>query len=760
MYKKRMLLTVIVFSLVFSMVFGSSVFADNIASPENQATEQSVKIKKDKAIQIAKTMLDDAGRYELSNVYLDPVWGMNRSRWSIDFYTNSEPMGSVNVGIDANTGEIIHYSNWDHYREQQNFIAKITRNEALKIAQDFLKSKFNFDMDSFELQKENPYNYMYRVGGVKELVQHDFNFVKKHNGIPVMNYMISVTVDGTDGKIRNYYNNSFEIDTSKLPSAEGILDETQAMEKYKESVNLALQYITSYEDKYFSPSKPKVILAYVPLRYINMIDAKSGKAINYDGSEIDLSTQQYKDLAENPVPLDPNATLKSKAVTEAEARAIAEEYKNMAEKLFEVDFDKNDGVTSHFYHSMNDNNLNYNWNINKNNEHTYFNISINSQTGHVVNMSMGRDNFDYEIQMKEGGKMPKVKEKVSWEQGKEKALELVKKILPDQYGFFADQNLEKPQYNEEIEMYMREHNYSYIRVVDGLRCRDNYINISIDRETGKMKNFYFNWLDADFPSASKIISKDEAVKKYFEEIKPNLSYYISTIYDPSIGQEKLSENPRLIYSFAGSGFWYSDIMIDAVTGKYIDWAGREIKIESGSGETVLQEHWAKRSTELLMAQGIINNPYIKYDEYVTRAEAVKMMSLAKGIQYYGNIQLGGPSFKDVPKDDKYYSYVENAVIQKILTKTGGNFNGSELITKEEFTKLLVNLMGYTDIAARSEIYKLTNAQNVGQDFIGSVAICYALDVLPVKDGATFVGNEKVTNAEAAVALYKALKYIR
>jgi hypothetical protein len=760
MYRKRMLLAVVVFSLVFSMVFGTAVFADNIESLENQATEQNVKIKKDKAIQIAKTMLDDVSRYEVGNIYLEPIWGMRRSSWNIEFYASSEPTGSVNIGIDANTGEIIHYNNWDHYREQQNFIAKITRSEALKIAQDFLKSKINFDMDSYELQKENPYNYAYRVGGVKEMVQHDFNFFKKHNGIPVQNYMISVSVDGTDGKIRHYYNSSIDIDTSRLPSVEGILDEDQAMEKYKDSVNLALQYITSYEDRYFGPSKPKVILAYVPLRYISMIDAKSGKAINYDDSEIDLSSQQYKELVENPVALDPNATLKSKAVTEAQARAIAEKYKDMAEKLFGVDFDENDGINRTFYQSMNDDNLNYNWNISKNNEHTYVNISINSQTGHVVNIGMGKNNFDYEIQMKEGGKMPKVNEKVSWKQGKEKALELVKKILPEQYGFFADQNVEKPQYSEEVEKYMKEHNYSFVRVVDGLRYRDNNINISIDRETGEMKNFYFSWLDVDFPSASKIISKDEAVKRYFEGIEPSLSYYIASIYNPSTGQEKLSENPRIIYSFSGSSSWYGDIIIDAVTGKFVDWAGREIKIESGPGETELQEHWAKRSTELLIAQGIIKNPYIKYDEHITRAEAVKMMSIAKGIHYYGNVQIGGPSFNDVSKDDDYYSYIENAVTQKILTKTGGNFNGSEAITKEEFAQLLVNLMGYTDIAAKSEIYKLTNAQNVNSDYIGSVAICYALDVLPVKDGAAFVGNEKVTNAEAAVALYKALKYIR
>lgn len=774
MNNRKSVLFITVFTLIFSMVFSSVASADSISEekkkvmlaageilPDSPPNEESVKIKKDQAIEIAKTMLDDASLYEVGNIFLNPKWGSNRSSWNVDFFMRQTPGGNANVTVDAETGEVIGFNTWQNYDSQQNFIAKITRPEARKIAEEFLQSKFKHDMDSYEFQKENPYAYGYRMGGVKEMVLYNFNYTKKINGVPLSKYNISVSVDGTTGKVRNYYCNRIDIDSSKLPSTQGILTADEAMNKYKDSVNVALQYITSYEEKPFGPSKPKVILAYVPSTYINMLDAVTGKAVNYDGSEIDMTREPYKQLAQNPVPMNPGAKLESKAVTEQEAKAIAEKYKAMVEGLFGITFDSNNReYYKPYYHGWQEDIWNFSWNINKNNENVYLNITINGKTGHVTNINIGRYNYDYEIQMKEGKKPAEVKEKANWKQGKEKAVELIKKIVPEQYGFFADQNVEELVFDEETKKYMREYGYSFIRVVNGLLYRDNNMNITIDRETGEMKNFYFNWSDLDFPSSSGIISKEEAAKKYFEGTEVKLIYFLQNIYDKVTGQEKFADAPKLVYSFNGKRNWYGNLIVDATTGKLVDWSGREIRMEASPDESQFPEHWAKRSTELLIAQGVIKNPYVDYDAELTRVEAVKMLSFAKGMLYYDMNQYTVPSFKDIPKDDEDYYYIENAIRQKILTETGGEFKGSEKITKEEFVRLLTNLMGFAEIAKKKDIYKVDGIKIKNPELVGSVAICYALDVLPVRDGYKFDGSEKVTYAEAAVALYKALSFIR
>ena len=770
---KRIASVVIALTLVFSILLSATVSADTISEekrklmiaageiPPGEITEDNVNIKRDAAIEIAKTMLEDASSYEVGNAYLNPRWGVGGSFWNVDFYKKQTPGGNANVSVDATTGEIFGFNFWDGYDQQQNFIAKMTRSEAREIAEKYLKEKFKLDLSSYELQKENPYEYGYRMGGVKEQVMYNFFYIKKINGVLLSNYSLYVGVDGTNGKVRSYNCNKINIDESQLPSTENAISTEEAMKKYIDSVNVSLQYITSYEEKYYGPAKQKIILAYVPSTYIGMLNAVSGKAINYDGTEIDLSKQEVRDLVENPTPLNPNAKLESKAITEDEAKMLAEKYKAMAEELFGVKFENNQNYyPKSYYYSGQEDIWNFNWYANINNRNVGLNIGISGNTGHIINLNL--NNYTYDMPPVDGGKPVEVKEKVTWAQGRDKALEFVKKIAPEYYGFYADLNVEEPAFTEETKKYMREYYYSYGRVVNGLRYRDNNIGVSIDRETGELKNIYFNWSDLDFPSTTGIIPKEEAVKKFFEGTEAKLSYYMRPTYDKEKGQEIFVQPPILIYSFNTKGFNYGNMVIDAVSGKIVDWGGREIRFQSASEEPVISEHWAKRSAELLIAQGIIKDPYIDLDANITKAEAVKMMSLARGMNYYyyDGRPLTTQSFSDVSKDDDYYYFIENAIRHKIITETGGKFKGEEEISGGEFVKLLVNMMGFSEIAKHNEVFSTAGMKNVRSSEKGYAAICYALDVLPVKDGETFDASDKVTCAEAAAALYKALQYIK
>ena len=775
MNAKRIISLISLVVFLSTALFGTSVFAAEadmsisqeklnlmIAAgepvPGQTVTEESVKIKKDKAIEIAKTMLENAADFESNNVYLNPGYGSMKTFWSINFYSKSVPAANAYVNVDADSGEVIGYNMWSNAYGQQNYIAKYTRGEALVYASDFLKNRIKYDVSDYELQPEDLYANTYKMGGVKEMFTYNFTYIRKLNGILLPTDTVYIGVDGTNGKVTSFNRNSMTVDLSKLPSAEDVLPSDKAFEKYKQSVNFSLQYITQYQDNpYGLAVKPKVLLAYVPTYYTDFLDAAKGVLINYDGSEIVVGSLGQS--GSKPVRMNPDAVLPAgSAKTETEARVIAEEYRKTAEKLLGVKFD-DVNANQQAYGPQNDS-WSFNWNKNAANTNYYFNLSVNKTTGRISNIGFGKYDYAYEKMMAPDQKLPEIKEKITWSMGREKALEAVKTLVPDQYGFYMDQNLKEPALTEEVKKTMREYNYFFTRVENGILFRDNNMGINIDRETGEVKSFYMSWSDVDFPQTSGIVTQEAAAAKYFEGLEAKLQYFQKNSYDQSSQMQKTDPVPVLIYSFVRKGLSYGGGMyIDAATGKLLDYSGREVKPIAGAAQSQLGESWAKRSVELLMAQGIIKNPYIDYDTELSRAEAVKLISLAKGNQYYYDYNLvQTQTFTDVPKENEYFPYVENAVRQGIITK-GTEFKGDEKITKEEFAVLLINMTGYADLAGKASIFKVDGLSVTDPANAGYVAICSALDFLPVKPGETFTGSGTLTLAEAAAALYKALSYV-
>lgn len=726
--------------------------------PGQTVTEENVKIKKDKAVEIAGTMLENASDFEANNVYLNPGYGSMKSNWSVNFYSKSIPAVNVYVSVDADTGEITGYNMWNNAYGQQNYVAKYTRAEALTYAEDFLKNRIKFNSGDYELQPEDPYAYAYSTGGVKNTFVYNFSYVRKINGILLPADTLYIGVDGTNGMVTSFNHNAAAVDMSKLPSATDVIPADKALEKYKQSVDFSLQYITQFQDSLYGMTpKLKVLLAYVPTYYTDYLDATKGVLINYDGSEFVAGSTGVP--GSKPVPMNPDAVLPAgSAKTETEAGIIAETYKKKAEELLGVKFD-DINMNQQVYGTMSDS-WYFNWNKNLENTNYSLNITINKTTGRVNNAGFSKYDYSNEQMMGSGQKLSEVKENTTWSMGKEKALETVKKLAPEQYGFYMDQNLKEPVLNDEAKKTMREYNYYFTRVENGILFRDNTISVNIDRETGEVKNFYMNWNDVDFPQDNGVVTKEAAMATYYNNLEPKLQYFQKTTYDLSSQMPKTDSVPMLVYSFVRKGYAYGGGMyINAASGKLMDYSGNEVKPAVSAAGSQLGDSWAKRSVELLIAQGIIKNPYIDYDMELTRAEAVKMLSLAKGYQYYDYSQIKTQTFTDVPSDSEYFPYVENAVGQGIIAK-GTEFRGDEKITKEEFAVLLINMTGYADLAGKSSIFKADGLNITNPANTGYIAICSGLDFLPVKPGETFNGSSKVTLAEAAAALYKALSYIR
>lgn len=726
--------------------------------PVPQISEEDVKIKRDKAIKIAGEILGDASGFESSDAYLNPGYGNMGPAWSINFHGESgDPAVNVSINVGADTGDIIGYNRWNGNSGQQNYVARFTRAEALAAADDFMKNRLKFSADDYELQPGNPYENSYGIGGVKQPFSHNFTYIRKLNGIYLPADTVYIGVDGTNGEVTGFSRNPSTIDMGKLPSAEDVLSPDKILPVYRSSLDLDLQYITRYRNDPYSASQTEVSLAYIPAYIADLIDAKKGVPVNYDGAQIITGNPERP--AVETVPMDPAAVLPPAAAkTEAEAGAIAEAYRRNVEKLLGIKFDDT-ASSRQVYYPQNDAGY-FNWSKNSETANYSLNMSVDKKTGRVGNLQFSRYDMLYEKMLASGQKPPEVKAGIAWDAGREKALETVKQIVPDQYGFFAEQSVKEPEISAEVGKTMREYNYYFIRIVNGIPFRDNTISVNIDRETGEVQNFYMNWTEAGFPKVDGVITKAAAEENYFKGLGARLQYLQKVSYDQQTQIVRYDPVPLLVYSIVRSGAGAGAAYIDAVTGKLVDFSGREIKPDASAAEPTPGGSWAQRSVELLTAQGIIKDPYIGYDSELTRAEAVKMLSVAKGIQYYYDYsQLTGQSFTDVPRDSEYFMYVENAVSQGIIAK-GTEFRGGEKITREEFAKLLVNLTGYAELAEKTAIFKTEGLKVSDPADAGYVAICSALDFLPVKPGEAFDGSGRVTLAEAAAALYKALSYIR
>lgn len=112
---------------------------------------------------------------------------------------------------------------------------------------------------------------------------------------------------------------------------------------------------------------------------------------------------------------------------------------------------------------------------------------------------------------------------------KEYAEKFVYEIVPETKGHLVLESVSPSIYN-------CSYTYTFYRIENGIKMPDNYVSISINFTDRSLNNFNAEWLyDVKIPSASGLISKDEASEKIGKKVDMELSYYIT--YDEE-GNEK------------------------------------------------------------------------------------------------------------------------------------------------------------------------------------------------------------------------------
>jgi len=102
--------------------------------------------------------------------------------------------------------------------------------------------------------------------------------------------------------------------------------------------------------------------------------------------------------------------------------------------------------------------------------------------------------------------------------------------------------------------------FTFYRVKNGVPLYENYISVTVDRDTGIVRNYYYNWNDdLSFPSTIKAITLEQAEKAYREKAGLKLVYKYSYDYE----NDEIKIFPAYVPVY---GSTYS---IDALTGELI-----------------------------------------------------------------------------------------------------------------------------------------------------------------------------------------------
>lgn len=156
------------------------------------------------------------------------------------YYSGSGGHGS-SIDINKETGEIINYYNQERdfdfmdEQENQNIKAKLTEEEALKKAMDYLQQYAPSSLSQHAYPLEGAGS-----GYQKAMNEYYFNFPRVKDGMIVSGNGINVSVSAEDGELYSLNVNYNKVDN--WPDVTKAADRNQALEAIKENINVRLIY--------------------------------------------------------------------------------------------------------------------------------------------------------------------------------------------------------------------------------------------------------------------------------------------------------------------------------------------------------------------------------------------------------------------------------------------------------------------------------------------------------------------------------------
>ncbi len=292
---------------------GRSMNSGPLTPEEQKAVEGAADIiTQQKAEQIARQTLNIDSGFKLNYVSLYNSWiNKDNYTWSMDF--SKQEKGSdyygANVTIDAKTGEVLYFYKSSPYNEKD--MPKYTREQSLKIAEDYIKSvqpekTREVEYTNWRQTERQPWE------GNEPPREYYFNFTRKANGAYFIDNGFTVAVDTAKGTITSYSLNWYKKD---LPAGDNVISADRANQVFLDQIGIQLQYVSTYPAEatkkiipppYDRPTPViKLVYGIKPGKPVN-VDPFTGKLLDYDGKPYETGNlTQYTDIrgcyAENQI---------------------------------------------------------------------------------------------------------------------------------------------------------------------------------------------------------------------------------------------------------------------------------------------------------------------------------------------------------------------------------------------------------------------------------------------------------------------------
>lgn len=173
------------------------------------------------------------------------------------------------------------------------------------------------------------------------------------------------------------------------------------------------------------------------------------------------------------------------------------------------------------------------------------------------------------------------------------------------------------------------------------------------------------------------------------------------------------------------------------------------KPEAEPEKTDLDGHWAKNAMLELKKINVINGyPDGSYrpNDFVTRAEFIKMLAAAFGIEKSDKIFFG-----DTKVNDWFTPYVSGAYESKIAMGNNGAFRPNDFVTREEAAVLLARCL--KESGGKASFRDDDEISDYARDAVASLA---EKNILQGSEGC-FMPKNRTMRGESAQMIYNALK---
>lgn len=297
-----------------------------------------------------------------------------------------------------------------------------------------------------------------------------------------------------------------------------------------------------------------------------------------------------------------------------------------------------------------------------------------------------------------------------------------------------------------------EYSFGYCQKKNNYFLDSNLLTVDIDNVDGTVSRYYKNWVkDVKFDDTKNLISESKALDTWYNHYNVKLAYLPVPVKLADIDIEtplrdtleklghKYYYQLKLVYALSDSD--NNCIAVDAKTGKLIN---NTINDTQYYRYTDVDKHIHGGKLNVLKQFNIgWYGDKCKPDTKLTQVDAIELILSACGYRYNPNNEYVDYMGRD-SVDRLYQAAYSNGLLEK------SEREDTKLMSRGDMLVMLVNTLGYGEIAEMKSLFNEKYAPKVSDKLTGYVAIANGLGIV---NGANIDVNSIINRAEAAVLLF-------